>query len=152
MDPTGTSKVTFLCTVAVEWNLLDKARQIRLHEEFGRTATIGAEMEKLLSKSMTGSCASAIQVIMDTGARPKDVCQPKIQSVDFERGVIFIETGKTRRARRFLPMSKLVPSSFALDSRGRWALSPCAAVGAGQGWSACGRDDVIKRSFRDFVI
>jgi len=54
VDLTGTSKITFLCTVAVEWNLL------------------GAETEKLLSKSMTGSCASAVQVIMDTGARPKD--------------------------------------------------------------------------------
>jgi integrase len=97
-----------MLNLAEEWGLLHKAPKIHLHEELGRSATIEAGTEQRLSDSLGGSCAQAIQIIMDTGARPQEVCLLKVQNVNFERGYIFIESGKTRKARRYLPMSDRV--------------------------------------------
>ena len=97
-----------MLNLAEEWGLLNKAPKIRLHEEIGRSVTIGADAEKRLADSLAGTCSPAIQIIMDTGARPQEVCNMRIQNVDFDRGSIFVESGKTRKARRYLPMSDRV--------------------------------------------
>jgi integrase len=49
-----------------------------------------------------------IQIVMDTGTRPQEVGALRIQNIDFERGYIFVISGKTRKARRHLPISDRV--------------------------------------------
>jgi integrase len=97
-----------MLNLAVEWDLLQKAPRIHLQEELGRSALISADTERRLLDSLKGTCSPAIVLMLDTGARPQEVCRLKVENLDFERGTIFIESGKTRKARRYLPMSDRV--------------------------------------------
>lgn len=97
-----------MLSIAAEMRLLPKAPRIRLAKERLRETLITPEQEILILEHAGSSLRDAFMLIFDTGMRPGEACRLQWENVDFVRGVILITRGKSRNARRHLPMSARV--------------------------------------------
>ena len=91
--------------------LIVKAPHISLLEEKRRTLLVEPDAEKKIADELAragrrhGSLKTAIYLILDAGARPKEIVEIKIEDVNFERGYIYIPKSKTRAGARYLPLT-----------------------------------------------
>lgn len=97
-----------MLSVAEEMRLIQRTPRIRLAKENGRERLISAEEEKLILANAGPTLRDVFLLIFDTGMRPGEACRLRWENVDFVRGVILITRGKSKLARRHLPMSSRV--------------------------------------------
>jgi integrase len=100
---------------AAEWGIVPVAPRIKLYKEEGRSRLISDQEEAKLLQVAKGALRDVLIIMMDCGMRPGEVFQMRWEDIDRERNVIFIPRGKTRLARRYLPMSERIIA--ALESR-----------------------------------
>jgi integrase len=93
---------------AAEWGIIATSPRIKLFKEEGRSALINEDAESKLLEVAGQPLRDVLTIILDSGMRPGEVFQMRWEDIDWERGVIFIPRGKTRLARRYLPMSERI--------------------------------------------
>ena len=94
-----------MLSIAADENIILRSPRIRLAKERERERLISADEEALLLENAAPNLRDAFMLIFDTGMRPGEACRLRWESVDFVRGVILITHGKSKQARRHLPMS-----------------------------------------------
>lgn len=97
-----------MLSVAEEMKLLHKTPRIRLAKENGRERLVSAEEEHLIILHAGPMLRDVFLLIFDTGMRPGEACRLQWSNIDFIRRVILITRGKSKQARRHLPMSSRV--------------------------------------------
>lgn len=100
---------------AAEWGTIAAAPKVKLFKEEGRSALINDEAEAKLLGAARQPLRDVLTIMLDCGMRPGEVFQMRWEDIDWERKVIFIPRGKTRLARRYLPMSERIIA--ALNAR-----------------------------------
>ena len=93
---------------AAELGIIAAAPKIKLFKEEGRSALINDEAEAKLLAVAKQLLRDVLTIMLDCGMRPGEVFQMCWEDIDWDRNVIFIPRGKTRLARRFLPMSERI--------------------------------------------
>ena len=72
----------------------------------GRELTIDPETETKLLAVAKQPMKDALIVIQDTGMRPEEVFRIRIENINWSRRLIFNPNGKTKAARRHVPISE----------------------------------------------
>ncbi len=91
---------------AVEWKVIAVAPTVKLMKEVGRELTIDPETEAKLLAVARQPMKDVLIVIQDTGMRPDEVFRIRIENIDWCRRLIFNPSGKTKAARRHVPISE----------------------------------------------
>ena len=104
--------------LAVRRGLIDQAPRVRLLDENRRTSLIEPDIESRIANviegegSRQGSLKTALYIMLDTGARPREIVHMKIEDVNFERGFIYVPKSKTKAGCRYLPITDRVKSKL----------------------------------------
>lgn len=77
-------------------------------EETGRMRVLSVEEEELYFASASPLLGQIARVIIDTGMRPDEVFRIELSNIDFDRRTVFNPFGKTRAARRTIPITEEV--------------------------------------------
>lgn len=90
--------------------LIAKAPHIALLEENRRTLLVEPDAENKIADVLArarrkGSLETALYLILDAGARPKEIVSMRIEDVNFERGYVYVPKSKTRAGARYLPLT-----------------------------------------------
>lgn len=93
---------------AAEWGLISAAPRIKLLKEEGRSSLIDSVSEAKLLEVAPQPLRDILIIMLDTGMRPSEVFQMRWESINWESEMILVPKGKTKRSRRFLPMSSRV--------------------------------------------
>jgi integrase len=104
---------------AAEWGVVPAAPRIKLFKEEGRSRLISDDEEAKLLEVAKGALRDVLIIMLDCGMRPGEVFQMRWEDIDWERNVIFIPRGKTRLARRYLPMSERIIASLERSREGK---------------------------------
>jgi integrase len=116
--------------LAVEWGVLDTSPRVKfLSGEHRRERVITSKEEALYLAVALPLLHDVSLVLFDTGMRPEECHCLRWENITWDcgrNGVLLIAKGKTKAARRVLPLSPRVRST--LESR--WKL----AGGLGEGW------------------
>jgi integrase len=94
-----------------------------LEEDPGRTRVVTAAEEASYLKKASQPLKDIARIILDTGMRPEEVFRMEVLDVDFERRTISNPRGKTRAARRTVPMTEqvwFVLKNRAIAAKGRY--------------------------------
>jgi integrase len=98
--------------VAVEWGAIESTIRVKLLSgETRRERVISPDEERRYLAAASGSLASLATVLVDSGLRPEECFRMRWESVNFSAGKygsMFVTHGKTRAARRMLPMTPRV--------------------------------------------
>lgn len=126
---------------AADWGVIAAAPRIKLAKEYGRSAIIDSEAEFKLLAAAKQPLRDVLTIILDSGMRPGEVFQMRWEDIAWDRGMIFIPRGKTKRSRRYIPMSERVITSLHLRRNGQT-----------EGWvfpsdSRCGHITSVAKSF-----
>ena len=91
--------------LGVEWKLIQQAPRIHLEEESGRVELLTPEREKLLLQHAGPTLRAVILMVQDTGGRPDEIFRLRVEDIDWEHWQIFNRYGKTKKSKRYLPIS-----------------------------------------------
>jgi integrase len=129
---------------AVEWKVIAVAPAVRLMKEVGRELTIDPETEAKLLAVAKQPMKDVLIVIQDTGMRPDEVFRIRTENINWSQRLIFNPNGKTRAARRHLPISERMLELLMVrcsDKREGWLFpSPRAK---------CGHLTTVAKQFRE---
>ncbi len=119
--------------LAVEWGVIDSARQIKLLAgENRRDHVVAPEEERqflAIAEKHDSEIGHVVICLVDTGLRPEEFYSMRWEHINWKNGqsgTIFIPCGKTAAARRIVFQSARV--RFVLEHRWEVAGSPC------EGW------------------
>jgi integrase len=129
---------------AVEWKVLMAAPKIRLAEEPERRQALDPDSERLLLAVGKQPLNDVLMIIQDAGLRPSEVCRIRIENIEFEKRRIFNPTGKTKAARRYVPISERMCDMLLLRCAGRsegWLFPAARAEG--------GHRTTVAKQFRE---
>ena len=104
---------------AVEWKVIAVAPRVKLMKEFGRELTIDPEAEAKLLAVAKQPMKDVLIVIQDTGMRPEEVFRIRIENIDWSQRLIFNPNGKTKAARRYVPISERALSLLMIRCAGK---------------------------------
>jgi integrase len=90
----------------VEWKVIAAAPTVKLMKELGRELTIDPETEAKLLAVAKQPLKDVLVVIQDTGMRPEEVFRVRIENIHWSQRLIFNPNGKTKAARRHVPISE----------------------------------------------
>ena len=93
---------------AQEWKLIHLAPRLKLLEENGREVVIDDETEATLLTHLRQPAVDVFVTVQDTGLRPDEVFRMRIENVNWNTRAYFNGSGKTKRARRWVPVSQRV--------------------------------------------
>jgi integrase len=110
--------------LAKEWKLLRDVPTIPLQEQRQRAEVFDPTIEQQIIDAAKQPFRDIFVTMMDTGCRPSEVVSLRWEDLRFEQHLIFISKGKTKKSRRFVPMSNRV----------RDALQLRAELGGDRGW------------------
>ena len=79
---------------------------VTLMKEVGRELTIDPETEAKLLAIAKQPMKDVLVVIQDTGMRPEEVFRIRIEHINWSQRLIFNPNGKTKAARRHVPISE----------------------------------------------
>ncbi len=77
-----------------------------LREDNEQTRVVNREEERLYLIACSQPLRDVAQIMIETGMRPEEVCRLEKCNVSLEKNYIFIPYGKTKAARRRIPLSK----------------------------------------------
>ena len=112
---------------AEEWKLIRTAPVIKLVEEFGREQMIEPWMEQKLliltagerltpkeriSKVGWEPFRTVLLTMLDSGLRPAEVNRMRLENIHWDRGVIFNPRGKSKKSRRWVPLTDRVKAAL----------------------------------------
>jgi len=91
-------------THAQELELVKQAPKIRLRKEWPRSVAMTTEQAAQIAQRMSGNSKDALLILRGTGARPKEIFSLRWEFVAFDTYHIHNPYGKTRAARRAIPL------------------------------------------------
>ncbi len=94
-----------------------------LQESGGKMRVVTFEEELAYFQAASQCLQDIARVILDTGMRPEEVYRMEVENLDFQRRTIFIPFGKTRAAKRTIPMTDEVWELLkkrAVEARGHY--------------------------------
>jgi integrase len=98
--------------LAVEWEVIESAPRIKMQKgERQRERVLTIEEENLYLAGCTPLLHDVSLVLFDTGMRPEECHRMRWENINWaggRNGVVLIENGKTKAARRFLPITQRV--------------------------------------------
>jgi site-specific recombinase XerD len=112
---------------AHEWQLLSVAPVVKLVEEHGREELIEPWMEQQLlvvtagprltpkgQKSRVGwePFRTILLIMLDSGLRPGEIFRMRWENIRWEKGLIFNPRGKSRKSRRYVPLTERVKTAL----------------------------------------
>ena len=118
---------------AQEWQLLSTLPIVKLVEEQGREELIEPWMEQRLltvaggprltgkgRNSRTGwePFRTVLLIMLDSGLRPGEIFRMRWESIHWDKGLIFNPRGKSRKSRRYVPLTERVKAAL-MAQRGR---------------------------------
>jgi integrase len=121
---------------AQEWRLIHTVPKIQLVEEQGREMMLEPWMEANLlavtqiartpDKKHSPKSANygwqplrdVLLIMLDTGMRPAEVFRMEWEQVHWDRGSIFVPRSKSRKSKRYVPLSDRVRAALRVRSRG----------------------------------
>ena len=84
------------------------APAVKLMQEVGRELTIDQETEAKLLAVAKQPMKDVLIAIQDTGMRPEEVFRIRMEHIDWSQRLIFNPNGKTKAARRHVPISERI--------------------------------------------
>ena len=129
---------------AAEWKVIAVAPGVKLMKEVGREMTIDPETEAKLIAVAKQPMKDVLIVIQDTGMRPEEVFRIRIENINWSQRLIFNPNGKTKEARRHVPISERMLDLLMVrcsDKREGW-LFP-------SGRAKAGHLTTVAKQFRD---
>src|SRR5207302_760226 len=130
---------------AEDLEIIKRAPEIKLRKEWPRSVAMTRNQADLIIMRMPdGDARDALSILRATGMRPKEVFSMRWEYVDFEAKIYQNPKGKTKNARRTIPL--LSPSCEILLRR------RCAQGSPNSGWiwparSSCGHIVTIQKAF-----
>jgi integrase len=128
----------------VEWKVIAVAPAVTLMKEVGRELTIDPETEAKLLAIAKQPMKDVLVLIQDTGMRPEEVFRIRIENINWSQLLIFNPNGKTKAARRHVPISERMLDLLMI----RCSNKP-------EGWlfpsrrAECGHLTTVAKQFRD---
>jgi integrase len=111
-----------ILSLAQEFGII-QAPRIRLRKENRRTAVWNARMEEKLLKVAGQPLRDAFLLSHDSGMRPDEIIRLRWEDIFWDRNLIFVQEGKTRKATRCVPLSDRVRDLLrvrAQDAASEW--------------------------------
>jgi integrase len=123
---------------AHEWELISRVPIIKMVEEEGREELIEPWMEQQLlaitlaprltkkgrhSRVGWEPFRTVLLIMLDSGLRPGEIFRLRWENIHWDKGLIFVPRGKSRKSRRYVPLTERV--KLALLAR---------KTGVNQGW------------------
>lgn len=108
------------------------ARAVTLMKEVGRELTNDPDTEAKLLAVAKQPMKDVLIMIQDTGMRPEEVFRIRIENIDWRQRLIFNPNGKTKAARRYVPISERMLEQFMVrctDKREGWLFPSKRAKG-----------------------
>jgi integrase len=93
---------------AAEWGLIIAAPRVKLLKEGGRSVLIDKDTEERLLAVAPQPLRDVAIIVLDSGMRPSEVFNMRWEDLTWDPATIFVRRGKTKRSRRYLPMSDRV--------------------------------------------
>jgi integrase len=90
---------------AKEWRLIRDVPVIPLFEQRQRREVFSPEVEQAIIAEARQPLCDIFVLMMDTGCRPNEILQLRWEHILWDHRLIFISKGKTRKARRHVPLS-----------------------------------------------
>jgi len=112
---------------AQEWSLINTTPVIKLVEECGRDQLIEPWMEQKLlivasaerltpTKRVSGvgwePFRTVLLIMLDSGLRPGEIFRMRWENIHWEQGVIFNPRGKSRKSKRFVPLTERMKTAL----------------------------------------
>ena len=94
--------------LAKEWKLIREAPPVPLQEQRQRTGLFDPAAEQRIIDAAKQPFRDIFITMMDTGCRPSEVVALQREDMRWDQRLIFIARGKTKKSRRFVPMSDRV--------------------------------------------
>ena len=86
-----------------------------LREDNEQTRVVSREEERVYLMACSQPLRDVALIMIETGMRPEEVCRLEKCNVNLEKNYVFVPHGKTKAARRRIPLSK--KAAEVLDSR-----------------------------------
>jgi len=90
-----------------------------LKEDLGRDRVVTHEEESCYLQATEQPLTDIAAIIVDCGFRPEECFRMKREDINFETGTIFIPRGKSKYARRHVPMTQRVRAILEMRIEGR---------------------------------
>jgi integrase len=112
--------------------LKSPTRKDMFFDEEGQTRVVTVQEEWAYFRETSQPLRDIASVILQTGMRPDEVFRMEVRNLDFVRRTIFNPSGKTKAAKRTIPMTSEVCKILQdreKAARGRWVFSSPAGPG-----------------------
>jgi len=106
-----------MLSLAHEYGILQAAPRIKLRKENQRTAVWDAKSEEALIKVAPQPLKDVFILCHDSGMRPDEVISLRWDDVLWEKSLIFVREGKTRKSTRHVPLSDRVRDALRRRAR-----------------------------------
>jgi integrase len=134
---------------AQEWGLIQTAPKVRLVEEQSRETLLEPWMEaKLLAVTAVGRTPTGkhaprsanygwqplrdvLLIMLDTGMRPSEVFRVEWEHVKWDRELIFVPRSKSRKSKRYVPLSERVREALHMRAQESPFVFPSARSNSG---------------------
>ena len=118
---------------AHEWQLLSTVPVVKLVEEYGREELMEPWMEQLLLTVTAGARLTAkgrksrvgwepfrtvLLIMLDSGLRPGEIFRMRWENIHWDKGLIFNPRGKSRKSRRYVPLTERVKAALLMRKGG----------------------------------
>lgn len=118
---------------AYEWELISRLPIIKMVEEEGREALIEPWMEQQLlcvtgAPRLTSSgrrsragwepFRTVLLIMLDSGLRPGEIFRMRWENIHWNKGLIFNPRGKSRKSRRYVPLTERVKAALLSRKQG----------------------------------
>ena len=105
-----------MLSLAHEYGILQAAPRIKLRKENQRTAVWDAKSEEEFLKIAPQPLKDAFLLCHDSGMRPDEVIALRWADILWDKSLIFVREGKTRKATRHVPLSDRVRDALRVRS------------------------------------
>jgi integrase len=112
--------------------LKSPTRKEMFFDEEGKTRVVSVREELAYFRETSQPLRDIATVILQTGMRPDEVFRMEVRNLDFGRRTIFNPSGKTKAAKRAIPMTNEVFEILrnrSKETRSRWVFSSPAGPG-----------------------
>jgi integrase len=112
--------------------LKSPTRKEMFFDEEGQTRVVSVQEELAYFRETSQPLRDIATVILQTGMRPDEVFRMEVRNLDFGRRTIFNPSGKTKAAKRTIPMTSEVfeiLQNRSKETQSRWVFSSPAGQG-----------------------
>jgi integrase len=112
-----------MLSLAQEYGIIQAAPRIKLRKENQRTAIWDAKAEEALLKVASQPLKDVFLICHDSGMRPDEVIHLRWDDILWDKSLIFVREGKTRKSTRHVPLSDRVRAALrvrAEKARTEW--------------------------------